>query len=187
MAKWHPANESPTPDEWFVRELKLIDPKLRVVWGMERYFRAEWAIERKMEAEEYWLAHASLMAEGGPRFVDQPIYDHAKPIKDLEGNVTAYEQVGVNKYDLAPEYEYIAFRPSLDGELITLIKKLYWENAHKEDVARQDKIDDQEREKQKKARRMAAAAEGIEEALLETRKIVQFGHGQARSENEKVQ
>lgn len=180
MAKWHPAHESPTPDPWIVRELKQIDPTLRVVWAMERYLRAEWAIERKMDAERYFLSHASL--QGGDRFVDQPVYDHQQPIKDENGNITGHVQVGVRKYDLAPEYEWIAFRPRLDQELITLVRKLYWENAHREETEKALLAEEAQREEAKDKKNMDEALDGVDEAFLETRKVVQFGYGDKRDE-----
>lgn len=184
MAKWQPESERPIPDPWFVRELKKIDPDLRVVWGMERYLRAEWAIERKTPAERYFLMYESILSDNGPRFVEQPIFDASKPIKDEYGEVVSYEQVGTRMYDLAPEYEWIAFRPTLDSELLTLIKKLYWENAHQKETAAENAAADAAKDEAKTAKRIAAGVEGIEEALLDTRKKVQFGHGQTRKETE---
>lgn len=183
MANWHPASESPEPPDWFVRELKRIDPTLRVIWGMERYLRAEWAVERKTDPERYWEMYAHVLSDLGPRFVEQPVFDEAQPLGDENGNPIGFKQVGTRKYDLAPEYEYVAFRPTLDNALLTLIKKLYWERDHPEQAAAAYKAADEARAEAKLKKRMDAAEDGIGEALLETRKIVQFGHGPARSEN----
>lgn len=182
MADWHPASESPEPHPWFVRELRRIDPEMRVVWAMERYLRAEWAIERKIEPERYFAMHSSLLSDDGDRFIDQPVFDDSKPLYDEFGDLTGYEQIGTRKLDLAPEWEHIAFRPTLDQALLTKIKQLIWENNHQEEVLRQQALDDEARLAEKKMKRIDAATEGIDEAMLEVRTKVQFGHGAKRNE-----
>lgn len=182
MAKWHPANESPQPEPWFVRALKKIDRDLNVVWGMERYLRAEWAIERKMPPERYFAAYAAVLSDDGPRFVDQPVFDMEQPIRDKQGDIVGYTQVGTRLYDLAPEYEWVAFRPSLDQTLLDLIQKLYWERDHPEETAAANAAEKSAKAAEQKAKRIEGAISGIDEALLETRKIVQFGAGPTRNE-----
>jgi hypothetical protein len=185
MAKWHPVSDAPTPDAWFVRELKKIDPEMRVVWGMDRYFRAEWAIERKMPAEQYWLAYESVLSDGGDRFIDQPIFDVSQPIKDeLTGDILSYVQVGTRKFDLAPEYEHITFRKTLDQQLLDLISKLCWQHAHPEETRKADEEEKIKRAADQKANRIAGALDGIDEALKEVRKEVVFGYGETRGENQ---
>lgn len=180
--KWQPRTLYPEPDPRFVRELLKIDPTLRVVWGMERYLKAEWAIERKTPAERYFAMYEAILSDPGPRFVDQPIFDCNLPIKDENGEIVSFQQVGTRKYDLAPEYEWVAFRPTLDTELLALIKKLYWERDHQPEVAEQMATEKAEKEASQKEKRIAAGMEGVDEALLDTRKKVQFGFGETRNE-----
>jgi len=184
--KWQQASECPVPPEWFVKALKEIDPLFRVVWGQERYLRHEWAIERKMPPEAYWLAHESLLQDGGPRFVDQPVYDNAQPENDpITGEFVRFKQVGVRKYDLAPEYEWITFCPpdQLSQSLLDRIKKRVWELNHPEEREAEDAAYTASVEKKKHDKISEAVKEGTDEAFLETRKVVQFGHGKTRSEN----
>jgi hypothetical protein len=184
MAKWHPASESPEPPDWFVRELRKIDPEMRVVWGMERYLNAQWAIERKMPAEQYWLAYESILSSNEDRFIDQPIFDVQQPIFDPEtGTVISYKQIGTRKFDLAPEYEHIAFTKELGSQLLDKIKKLCWQHAHPEETRAADEAEKEQRAIDQKAKRVEAAIDAIPEALLETRKAVQFGYGDKRNEN----
>lgn len=180
--KWLQPSERPEPPNWFVQELKLIDPTLRVVWAQERYLKEEWAIERKIPAERYWLSHESLLQDGGDRFIDQPVFDNNQPIKDEDGHVVGYTQVGTRKFDLAPEWEWIAFRPTLDNALLVLVKKLYWEHNHPEKAAEEQAAIDTAKADAKTAKRIAAGEEGIGEAFLESRKVVQFGYGDKRNE-----
>jgi hypothetical protein len=183
MATWHPANESPTPPDWFVKALRQIDPTLRVVWAMERYLRAEWAIERKMSAERYWLAYESFVTADNPdRYIDQPVFDHQQPIKDELGNITGYVQVGTRKLDLAPEYEHIAFRPHLNEELLTLIRRLYWERDHPEEVAAAAKAEKEAKETAKDKKTGDEIDATIDKAYLDARAKVQFGYGAKRNE-----
>lgn len=180
--KWLAPSERPEPPAWFVRELKLIDSTLRIVWAMERYLKEEWAIERPYSAESYWLSFESILTSGEDQFVDQPVFDDSQPVKDEDGNLVGYAQVGTRKFDLAPKHECVAFRKTLDGALLTQIRKLYWERDHPEQAAELQAAIDTAKGEEKKATRIAAATEGIGEALLETRKVVQFGHGAKRNE-----
>lgn len=182
MAKWHPPADSPAPPEWFTTALHEIDPTMRVVWGMERYFRAEWAVERFIEPERYKKMYASILENDAPRFVDQPIFDNSQKIYGPDGEVAGYVQVGMNKYDLAPEWEWIAFRPTLDQALLDLIKQLLWRHAHPEEALKEDAADGEARNLTKQKVRMDAALEGVDEAFLETKKKIQFGYGKTRRE-----
>jgi hypothetical protein len=182
--EWQAASERPTPDAWFVRELKKIDPDLRVVWGMERYLKTEWAIERKTPAERYFLMYEAILSDAGPRFVEQPVYDCSKKLYDEGGSFIGYEQVGTRTYDLAPEYEWVAFRTELNQALLDRIKQLYWERDHQKEVEQQAAA-----EKDKKAETFDnklndSIAEGIEEGFRANRQEVVFGHGPTRSENQ---
>lgn len=182
MADWHPAHLSPNPDPWFVQALKEIDPDMRAVWGMERYFRAEWAIERKMDPEEYALAYSAVVLDGGSRYVNQPVFDNAQPIKDADGNVTGYVQVGVNKYDLAPEYEWLTFCPNLNQTVLDALKKRIWEYEHPVEAAAILKQEEEDREGDKRAQRLLASMEGVDEAFKEVGREVVFGYGATRKE-----
>jgi hypothetical protein len=181
--KWLQVADAPQPPDWFVRELKLIDPTLRAVWGLERYLREEWAIERKTSAENYWLMYESLLTSDEPRFVDQPVYDCEQRETDpITGIFIGYKQVGIRKYDLAPEFEWVAFRPTLDQALLTLIKKLYWERDHPEEVAAAATAEAEAKEKSDQTKIDDAKREGIDEAFLEVEKVRQFGYGKTRKE-----
>lgn len=124
-----PSVLKPVPDSGFVKELKLIDPALRVVWGYERYFLNRWVIERKLSAERYFAAYASLLKADAERFVERPIFDD-----DHNENVP----IGFQRYDLAPEYDCLmtvenadgSYRP-LDARTIMALKRQYaWEVKH---------------------------------------------------------
>lgn len=122
---------NPSPDPFFVRELRKIDPDLRVSWGYNQYLINQWVIERKLPPERYFSAYASLLEADGQRFVQQPIFDTNQPITDEEGNFISYTQVGTRTYDLAPEYEYVLATPELHMGIITELKRCYaWERNH---------------------------------------------------------
>lgn len=182
MADWHPAHLSPNPDPWFVQALKEIDPDMRVVWGMERYFRAEWAIERKMDSEEYAKAYAAVVLDGGPRYVDQPVLDNSQPIKDEEGSVIGYVQVGINRYDLAPEYEWLTFCPVLVQSVLDALKKRIWEYDHPVEAALLLQQEEEDKEGDRRAQRLLASMEGVDEAFKEVGREVVFGYGATRKE-----
>lgn len=181
---FQPAVLNPTPEPWFVRELRRIDPDLRVVWGYNRYFKHQWAIERKIPPERYFLMYESLLSSDEPRFVQQPIFDTNQPLYDEEGGFVCYRQVGTREFDLAPEYEWVRFERTLDDRVLSAIRRSYaWERNHSLSRLRFEKEQEQaKKDAAAKARRMDAALEGFDEALLETRKKVQFGYGEARGE-----
>lgn len=182
---FQPAVLNPTPDPWFVRELKKIDPDLRVEWGYNRYLKHQWAIERKIPPERYFLQHASLLESDGPRFVEQPIFDSNQPIFDDNGEFISYRQVGTRTYDLAPEYEWVRFETVLSSDVLSAIKRSYaWERNHPISRLAFEKAQEQaEKEAAAKKRRVDAGLEGYDEVFLETRKKVQFGYGETRKEN----
>lgn len=184
MAQWQPASENPQPEPWFTKELNRIDPELRAVWALQRYLRNEWAIERRTPPERYFLMYESILSSDRPRFIEQPIYDRDQPVLDPFGQSTGvYKQVGTRLYDLAPEYECVAFRSELNNDLLTLIKKLYWERDHPEAVYEELVKESVAKAHQEDSELEVGIHEGIKDAFLETRKVVQFGHGQHRSEN----
>lgn len=176
---------NPTPDPFIVRELRKIDPDLRIEWGYNRYFKSEWVIERKIPPERYFLIYASLLESDLPRFVEQPIFDTGQPIFDDEtGEPLGFRQVGTRRYDLAPEYEWVRFTPVLDMNVVLDMKRAYaWERNH---TISRLKFEKEQEEAAKKAeakkKRVDAALEGIDEVFLETRKKVQFGYGEKRNE-----
>jgi hypothetical protein len=181
---WVPETLRPEPEPWFVRELKAIDPALRVVFGYQRYFEKRWAIERKMSSEAYYQAYKSLIDSGEPRFVDQPIFDSTKPVFDEYGDIVTYEQIGVNKYDLAPEYEWLMFTDRLDDEVLTTIKRSYaWHERHSFSRQRFEMEQEQKEYREAHKRKLAPLVEeGLDEAYSKLRKKVVFGYGETRRE-----
>lgn len=180
---FQPAVLNPAPDPFIVRELKKIDPDLNVTWGYNRYLDNRWAIERKMPAERYFTCYASILSGSEPRFVKRPIFDAAQPILDPETQeVVSYAQVGEQDFDLAPQYEWVAFAERLDTTLVDTIKRLYWEREHPAQVAEAKAAEREEKEVAKLKQRQDAGHDTIREAFLETRKYVQFGFGGKRNE-----
>lgn len=181
---FQPAVLNPTPDPSFVRELRKIDPDLHVQWGYNRYFRNQWAIERRIPPERYFLMYESLLSSDEPRFVQQPIFDTNQPIYDDEGEFVSYRQVGSRTYDLAPEFEWVMFANSLNSEILSAIKRSYaWERNHPLSRIRFEKEKEREEiEAANKAKRIEVAMDALPEAFLETRKKVQFGYGETRNE-----
>ena len=172
---FQPAVLTPEPDPFYVRELHLIDPNLRIVWAYQRYFKNCWAIERKMPPERYFQCHASLFEEDLPRFVEQPIFDTNQPIYDDEGEVIGHKEVGRRKFDLAPEWEWVDFVDSLDGRLIIQLKRAYaWERNHSLTRLRIEKEnEEQQKELARKKVHTEIMRECVEEAWREHGKIVQ--------------
>lgn len=181
---FQPAILNPTPDSWFVRELKKIDTDLRVEWGYNRYFKNLWAIERRIPPERYFLSHASLLSSDEPRFVQQPIFDTNQPLFDEQGEFISYRQVGSRLFDLAPEFEWVRFEKVLNSGVLSDIKRAYaWERNHPISRLAFEKAQEQERkEAAEKKKRMEVAFDGIDEVLLDARKKVQFGYGDTRNE-----
>ncbi len=135
---FQPAILQPAPDPAFVRELRKIDPELRVIWGFERYLLNRWVIERKLSHERYFAAYASILERGGPRFLEQPVYDDDRPTYDEGGNHSGFEIVGYRRFDLAPDHEWVmtikndddSFRP-LDQRSIIAMRRAYaWDRFH---------------------------------------------------------
>lgn len=172
----------PEPEPWVVRELKKIDPNLRVVFGYERYFVKKWALERKLTPERYHALYASILESGEPRFVKQPIFDSTKPILDAWGQVESYEQIGERDFDLAPEWEWIAFEEHLNEDFITRVKRSYsWERNHPYSRIRfEQEQERQAKEEINKKKRNELIAEGVEEAFRDLGKQVVFGAGETR-------
>lgn len=180
---FQPTVLNPSPDPFIVRELKKIDPDLHVTWGYNRYLDNRWAIERRMPPERYFTCYASILSGDEPRFVKRPIYDAQQPICDPETNeIVSYVQVGEQDFDLAPEYEWVAFADKLDSQLLATIKRLYWEREHPAEVAAAKIAEEEAKETAKRKTRLAAGEDKIRDAFLETRKYVQFGFGGKRNE-----
>ncbi len=178
---FQPTVLSPDPDPFYVRELRRIDPDLRLTWGYARYLKHQWVVERKMPAERYFACYASLLEAGAPRFVTQPIYDTNKPIVDEFGNKHGYEQIGTRQFDLAPEYEWVTFVPVLDMRFVTELKRRYaWERGHSITRLRIEKEAEQAaNEKAEKQKRLDAAYDELPKVFRETGRHL-FG-GQAKT------
>jgi hypothetical protein len=174
---------SPVPDPAFVRELRKIDPDLRVVWGYERYLKSAWTIERRMPPERYFACYASILESGEPRFIQQPIYDTNRPIygyvADRETGLLnlhqmGYEIVGYRTFDLAPEYEWVqfvqekdgSFRP-LDQRTLTELKRAYaWDrNQPLSRIKFEQEQEQAAKEKALAQKRMDIAMEALPEAF----------------------
>lgn len=181
---FQPAVLHPDPDPWFVKELTLIDPQLRVVFGYERYMLTNWVIEYRMNPMEYARRYFSFLTSGQPRFIAQPIYDRGKPIYegiDTEGQpiVVGYQQVGERTFDMAPEWEWRktirhrdgSFKPLGMDDILDLKKEYAWNRNHAFSRA---KFEAEEREKE--ARKQQAfdrklveiGLEALDEARLQT-------------------
>ena len=166
---------APQPEPWFIRELHLIDPDLRVVWAYQRYLKRCWVIERKLSPERYQAAYCSLLQEGAERFVDQPIYDTNQPIVDAEGEQTSYACVGYRRFDLMPDWEWLhsielpdgGYKPLSHDDLIALRREYAWNRNHAFSRARYEAelaAADEKKEADKKQVRVDAAFEGVQEA-----------------------
>ena len=148
----------PEPDPFFVRELKKIDPDLRVIWGYERYLKSAWAIERKTPAERYHAMYRTLLESGGPLTINQPIID--------EDGAT----IGYRTYELAPHYEWMTFvvNPDdsfreLDARAITDMKRFYaWQRFQSVAKLRLERDKEQDAaEAARKRKRVDAAKKAI--------------------------
>lgn len=166
---------APTPDPFFVRELRKIDPELRVVWGYLRYMVRQWAIERRMSPERYYQMYAGLFESDQERFVDQPIFDTNQPITDEHGEFVTYKQIGSRKYDLAPEHEWVMFTQTLDMRTITELKRRYaWERNHTLTRLKMEREMEEAKRKEARAKKTAEIGmEGVREAWRQAGKIVQ--------------
>lgn len=123
---FHPQVLQPAPDPWFVRELKKIDPALRVVWGYERYLLNRWVIERHIPPQRYVEMYKTLK---GQRFIKQPIFE--------SGSEDEERLVGYRDFDLAPEWEQVMFVEDgekfapLDGRTLLKLRRTYaWDRFH---------------------------------------------------------
>lgn len=181
---FQPTILNPSPDPWFVHELRRIDPDLRIVWAYGRYFQNAWAIERRMPPERYFACYSAILSSDESRYVDRPIFDTTQPIVDSEGNITGHRQIGVQRYDLAPEFEWVAFAHELDQRVLLSLKRSYaWERNHSISRLKFEKEQEaQKKEVEAKKKRTDAALEGLDEALNETRMRVHFGYGETRNE-----
>lgn len=171
---FQPTVLAPTPDPFYVRELRKIDPDLRLVWGYNRYLMNKWVVERRIPPDRYFAMYASLLEEGAPRFVQQPIYDTSQPLYDEEGNEAGYRVVGQREFDLAPDHEYVLAAEALDMRLITELKRAYaWERFHSLTRAKIEKDQEEEaRAKALKDKRMDIWLEALDQGYHETGKIL---------------
>ncbi len=167
----------PTPDPFYVKEIKAIDPALRIVWGMARYFVECFVVERKISPERYYAMYRLFFESGQERYIDRPIYDDDQPLYDEEGNRSGSKIVGYNRFDLAPEYEWVMFveEPdhsyrALDSRLVLELKRMYaWDRFHSFSRMRFEKKREEEaKEKSRQSRRLDAIREGIDEAYTES-------------------
>ena len=167
----------PTPDPWFVRELRRIDPDLRAVWGYQRYFVNRWVIERKLQPERYFSIYASLLESGEPRFVQRPIFDTNQPEYNDFGEEIGYRIVGYQDYDLAPEYEWVMWASHLGEDLLSTLRRTYaWERNHPISRLRFEKQQEEEaRENKRRQLRAEMGFEGVKEAWRVAGKTLQGG------------
>ena len=182
---FQPTVLNPTPDPWIVRELKRIDPDLRISWGYNRYLQNSWVIERRMPPERYFTAYANILSGSGPRFIEQPVFDTDQSVLDpVTGEHVSYKQIGTRQFDLAPEYEWVAFVEHADSRLITEIRRIYAEERNRsvDSLRIEQEQELQKREEEERVKRFAAMDEGFDEVFLDTRKKVQFGYGESRNE-----
>ena len=176
----------PEPDPAFVRDLHTIDPDLRAIWGYERYLLNRWVIERKIPPERYVAMYGSLLKSDQPRFVNQPITDADRPIfgepeLDQDGNwflpLVGYTQIGVRKYDLAPDHECVLFvenhdksyRPLDQRTLLTMRRTYAWERFHSLTRLKIEKdLEREHAEKHAKAQRV----DEVMDAIMEQRREI---------------
>lgn len=167
----------PEPDPAFVRQLRKIDPDLRVVWGYQRYFVNRWAIERKIPPERYFLMYASLLESDDPRIIQQPIFDTEQPVYDEEGNMTGHACVGYRDFDLAPDHEWVMFTDHLCEDVIIELKRSYaWERNHPISRLAFEKAEEERKKREAQAKRNADIGwEGVKEGWRVTGKTLQGG------------
>lgn len=175
---------APQPDPFYQSELQKIDPALRLSWGYVRYLKKRWVVERRMSPGRYHDCYASLLKDGGPRFVMQPIFDDSRPIYDEEGEVIDVEKVGERKYDLAPEWECVMFVENEDGSfrqpdsrlLLNLRRAYAWERNHSLSRLKLEKMNEEaEKEKAQREKHHETVVESVEQAWREHGKISQGG------------
>ncbi len=180
---FNPAVLHPEPDQLIQRELRLIDPALRLVWGYDRYLVNKWVIERKLSPERYWTIYASLYENHIPRFVTQPIFDTNEPLYDEDGGMCGYKQVGSRQFDLAPEWEWLATIETKKGEfkqpgpedLVDLRRQYAWNYTHPLSRAKFEQEEAEKaaaKENDQKQKRVDLWMESIEQAWSEHGKRV---------------
>lgn len=180
---FQPAVLNPQPEPWFIKELELIDPDLRVVFGYERYLMKNWVVERRIPPARYARMYFSLLTADAPRFIERPIFDRSKPLYDEDGNEVGFEQIGIQNYDLAPEWEWIktiqlpdgSFKPLGMDDILDLKRQYAWNRNHAYSRAKfeeEERLKDEQKEKEQKAKRVEIWMEAYDEALLEAGKRV---------------
>ena len=174
-----PAVLHPEPEPWFCRELRLIDPDLRIVFGYERYLMNNWVVERKIHPVRYAAMYASFLRSSESRFIAQPVYDVSKPLYDDDGVETGFEIVGYRRFDLAPDYESImtiqnadgSFKPPGQDDILSLKRQYAWNRNHAYSRARfeeEEALKKEKAEADRKAKRLELWLESYDQALLET-------------------
>ncbi len=169
---------SPSPEPWFLRELQIIDRDLRLVWGYERYLMRNWVIERKIPPERYALMYASFLKESGPRYLDQPIYDTDQHLYNEQGEEMGFPIIGYRKFDLAPDWEWVAtvqgphgeFKQPGDDDLLALKRQYAWNRNHaysRERYEEEQRLKDEKAEAEQKQKRHDLWMESYDEALLD--------------------
>lgn len=173
---------NPQPEPWFVKELELIDPNLRVIFGYERYLMKNWVIECRIDPAMYAKRYFTLLTSGQPRFIEQPIFDEGKPIYDpydpLQETPIGHEQVGVRKFDLAPEWEWRktihlpdgSFKPLGMDDILELKREYAWNRNHaysRERYEMEQREADERKEKEEKAKGVEMWMEAYDQALFE--------------------
>ncbi len=155
---FQPATLHPDPDPSFIRELHIIDKELRLVWGYDRYLKRKWVIERRIQPDRYAAMYWNHLVTNQPRYVDQPIYDDDQPIYDELGNIQDSQIVGYRKFDMCPEWEWIATVENRDGtfkqpgqdDLLSLRRQYAWNYNH---PLSRHKFEEEERIKQESKQR----------------------------------
>lgn len=88
------------PDKWAVEELKLFDPKCRLVWGLDsRYGLPFWVIEREVSPSFYpnWeKERMRALFESGADMGPRPTHEIVLVIKDDLGNRRPFSRIDLN-------------------------------------------------------------------------------------------
>lgn len=170
---------NPEPEQWFIKELALIDQDLRVVWGFDRYLMNNWVIEAHIPPHLYAQRYFSFLCSGGPRFIEQPIYDRSKPIYDEDGNEVGFPIIGTRQFDMAPEWEWRktiqlsdgSFKPLGMDDILALKKEYAWNRNHAYSRAKfeaEQAEADAQKEQAEKEQRKEIWLEAYDQAWSET-------------------
>lgn len=181
---FQPVVLAPEPESWFVKELELIDPNLRVVFGYERYLMNNWVVECHIPPDVYAKRYFAFLTSGEPRYIDQPIFDHDRPIyestdpDDPDPPVVGYEQVGWRKFDMAPDWEWRktiqnpdgSFKPLGMDDILDLKREYAWNRNHAYSRAKWEadqKAADEKKAAERKQKRVDIWMEAYDESITE--------------------